>query len=138
VRWTFDPTVRSDTFSETVLDDHPGEFPRLDERFVGLPYRHGYFQASTDHTRTRDARNGLAHIDHQTGRVSTWRPGVADQCGEPVFVPRSATADEGDGLLHARQQGARPHRLLSAGVPDTISPRREVSSPPDGFNSLRS
>jgi carotenoid cleavage dioxygenase-like enzyme len=47
----------------------------------------------------RDARNGLAHIDHQTGRVSTWRPGVADQCGEPVFVPRSAMADEGDGFL---------------------------------------
>jgi len=99
VRWTFDPTGRSDSFSETVLDDHPGEFPRLDERFVGLPYRHGYFQASTEHIRKREARNGLAHIDHQTGRVNTWRPGDADHCGEPVFVPRSATADEGDGFL---------------------------------------
>jgi carotenoid cleavage dioxygenase-like enzyme len=99
VRWTFDPTGRSDSFSETILDDHPGEFPRLDERFAGMPYRHGYFQASTDHSHGRDARNGLAHIDHQTGHVSTWRPGDADQCGEPVFVPRSATADEGDGFL---------------------------------------
>ena len=41
----------------------------------------------------------IAHIDHQTGRVSTWRPGDADQCGEPVFVPRSTTAEEGDGFL---------------------------------------
>ena len=27
------------------LDDHAGEFPRLDERFTGLPYRHGWFMA---------------------------------------------------------------------------------------------
>ena len=26
-------------------------------------------------------------------------PGPADHCGEPVFVPRSADADEGDGFV---------------------------------------
>jgi hypothetical protein len=29
-------------------------------------------------------RATASRIDHHTGRVSTWRPGVADQCGEPV------------------------------------------------------
>ena len=56
----------------------------------------------------RDARNGLAHIDPHTDRVSTWRPGVADQCGEPVFVPRSATADEGDGFAACMSAGCAP------------------------------
>ena len=101
VRWTFDPAGNTDSFTEQPLDDHPGEFPRLDERFTGLPYRHGWFQAGavTDASQGREARNGLAHIDHQSGAVSVWRPGVADHCGEPVFVPRSADAAEGDGFV---------------------------------------
>jgi carotenoid cleavage dioxygenase-like enzyme len=101
VRWTFDPKGNSNTFAEQALDDRPGEFPRLDERFTGLPYRHGYFQAGavTDATHGREARNGLAHIDHRSGEVSVWRPGAADHCGEPVFVARSADADEGDGFV---------------------------------------
>jgi carotenoid cleavage dioxygenase-like enzyme len=101
VRWTFDPKGKTDTFTEATLDDHLGEFPRLDERFTGLPYRHGYFQAGevTNASRGRDVRDGLAHIDHQSGNVNTWWPTVGDYCGEPVFVPRSAKADEGDGFL---------------------------------------
>ncbi|MEO7853507.1 MAG: carotenoid oxygenase family protein [Rubrivivax sp.] len=101
VRWTFDPKAGSRRFSETPLDDHPGEFPRLDERFTGLPYRHGYFQAGavTDAGEGRVARNGLAHIDHATGNVNLWRPGTGDYCGEPVFVPLQAGADEGDGFV---------------------------------------
>ncbi len=101
VRWTFDPHGGSRRFSETALDEHPGEFPRLDERFTGLPYRHGYFQAGavTDASEGRVARNGLAHIDHASGRVSLWRPGSGDYCGEPVFVPLKPGADEGDGVL---------------------------------------
>lgn len=101
VRWTFDPASHGDGFSEQPLDDHPGEFPRLDERFAGLPYRHGFFQAGavTDASQGREARNGLAHIDHQSGMVSVWRPGAADHCGEPIFVPGNANADEGDGFV---------------------------------------
>ena len=101
VRWTFDPKGNTDTFTEQALDDHPGEFPRLDERFTGLPYRHGYFQvgAVTDASLGRDKRNGVAHIDLQTGRVRSWMPGAADYCGEPVFVPRTTDSAEGDGFL---------------------------------------
>lgn len=101
VRWTFDPKGNTDTFTEQALDDHPGEFPRLDERFTGLPYRHGYFQvgAVTDASLGRDKRNGVAHIDLQTGRVSSWMPAAVDYCGEPIFVPRSPNSAEGDGFL---------------------------------------
>ncbi len=101
VRWTFDPAGRARGYTEQPLDDHAGEFPRLDERFTGLPYRHGYFQggAVTDAMDPHAGRNGLAHIDLQSGHVSLWRPGAQDFCGEPVFVPRRADAAEGDGWL---------------------------------------
>jgi len=31
--------------------------------------------------------------------VVTWQPEAGDYCGEPVFVPRNATAAEGDGFV---------------------------------------
>ena len=101
VRWTFDPASHSGSFTERALDDTPAEFPRFDERFAGLPYRHGYFQAGavTDASEAHLSRSGLAHIDHQSGKVDLWRPGAEDHCGEPIFVPRNAHADEGDGFL---------------------------------------
>jgi carotenoid cleavage dioxygenase len=101
VRWTFDPQGDSQSFSETPLDEHPGEFPRLDERYTALPYRHGWFQAGeiTNARRGRDARDGLAHIDHATGADDLWMPEAGDKCGEPVFVPRRADAPEGDGFV---------------------------------------
>ena len=101
VRWTFDPYGSSDSYSETPLDDHPGEFPRIDERFTGLANRHGWFQAGvpTDSQAPRESRDGLAHIDHRSGNTTLWRPEPGDHCGEPVFVPRTAAADEGDGYI---------------------------------------
>jgi carotenoid cleavage dioxygenase len=101
VRWKFDPNRNTDAFSEEALDDHPGEFPRLDERFAGLPYRHGFFQAARpgDASLGREGRNALAHVDLKTGQVKLWRPGMGDYCGEPVFVPRHPAASEGDGFL---------------------------------------
>lgn len=101
VRWTFDPKGKAKGWTEQPLDDHPAEFPRLDERFATRPYRHGWFQAGepANAARGRDARDGLAHIDHATGAVTTWMPPEGDRCGEPVFVPRSADAAEGDGFV---------------------------------------
>ncbi len=101
VRWTFDPRGASDSYTETALDDHPGEFPRFDERYTGLTYRHGWFQAGspTDGNAPRDTRDGLAHINHCSGHTTLWRPAPGDHCGEPVFVPRRADAEEGDGFI---------------------------------------
>jgi len=99
VRWIFDLSGATDTIREEPLDDLPGEFPRFDERFSGLGYRHGWFAAQT---RTGKVEfNALAHIDHATGRRSTWMLPDGDAVGEPVFVPRSAGAAEGDGWITA-------------------------------------
>ena len=102
VRWRFDMKPGASAgYREQALDDSAAEFPRLDERFATLPYRHGYLNRMppADAGRPRDERWGLAHIDLATGQTHTWRPETGDACGEPVFVPRSADADEGDGWL---------------------------------------
>ena len=114
VRWTLDPVAGR--YTETAVHDQIGEFPRLDERFTALPYRHGYFNAApvtaaigrnqgSGHRDDdqqgdgADKRAGLAHIDLHSGRLSRWLPPIGDFCGEPVFVPRGPGASEGDGWL---------------------------------------
>jgi carotenoid cleavage dioxygenase len=39
-RWTVD--LADGKIRETRLDDHPQEFPRIDDRLVGRPHRYGY------------------------------------------------------------------------------------------------
>ncbi|TXL70813.1 carotenoid oxygenase family protein [Vineibacter terrae] len=103
VRWTFDLNGNSDTYKEAPLSEHVGEFPRLDERFAMLPYRHGYMQGGnvTDPQNPRASRNGIVHVDLATGRSQIWDPGPIDVAGEPIFVPRRDDAPEGDGWLLA-------------------------------------
>jgi len=88
-------------YQEQQLDDKPGEFPRLDERYAMLPYRHGYYCGSpvTEGLKGPNSRGGLAHIDLANGSVVRWDPADGDYCGEPIFVERSADAAEGDGWL---------------------------------------
>lgn len=100
VRWTFDLADGGDIVTETPLDDMAGEFPRIDERFAGLGYRHGFF-ACESRGRADTAFDGLSHIDHVTGRVVRHVLPPGDAISEPVFVPRSAGAAEGDGWLLA-------------------------------------
>jgi carotenoid cleavage dioxygenase-like enzyme len=93
VRWTIDPEGR--VLREQPIDDRAGEFPRVDDRFACVPYRHGYFLLRP----TDAAGGGVAHVDHATGQVVEWRSPAGDLCREPVFVPRRAGAPEGDGWL---------------------------------------
>ncbi len=99
VRWTFDLAAPSNTVKRTVLDDMAGEFPRFDERRAGLPYRHGWFASQAG----RDVLgfDSLSHIDLATGKRTTMLLPDGDNASEPVFVPRSADAGEGDGWLLA-------------------------------------
>ena len=100
VRWTFDLAGDSDAIREEAIDDLDGEFPRVDPRFEMLPNRHGWYGA--DPTGARTVKLGaIAHLDHQTGRRQVYELGAGDATSEPVFVPRSADAAEGDGWLTA-------------------------------------
>ena len=100
VRWTFDLAANSDTIRREPLDDLAGEFPRFDERRAGLSYRHGWF-AGRSGVRLDEGFDCIAHVDVRTGRRRIWRFADGDAPGEPVFVPRSAGAPEGDGWVLA-------------------------------------
>lgn len=100
VRWTFDLTGATDTIRETPLDDLAGEFPRFDERFAMRANRHGWFAGQA--RKPGDIRtDSLAHIDLATGRRAQYVLPEGDALSEPVFAPRSADAEEGDGWIAA-------------------------------------
>ncbi|MEO8813420.1 MAG: carotenoid oxygenase family protein [Caulobacteraceae bacterium] len=98
VRWTFDLAGDTDTIRREPIDDMAGEFPRFDERRAGLAYRHGWFAANTGKPGGMGF-DAIAHVDLASGKRTVRRLPAGDATGEPVFVPRSANADEGDGWL---------------------------------------
>lgn len=91
VRTVVDPRRR--TVRNELLLDEPCEFPRIDERVAGDDHRWVFL--STEH----DDRRGIARVDVQTGSEDRWLVDDGQRPSEPVFVPRSADAAEGDGWL---------------------------------------
>jgi len=98
-RWTFDLSGHANTFKEEQLDDRAGEFPRFDERFTMSDYRHGWIVSGNIVEAGVRRSEGITHYDLQTGRNATWNAGADDRFGEPVFVPRTENAAEGDGWV---------------------------------------
>lgn len=109
-RWTFDLAANTDTFRQESLDDLTGEFPRFDERFAGLEYRHGFFAARSNEGSRGDGFDTLAHIDLKTNTRSTYRLPPGDSVSEPVFVPRNVEAPEREGHLLATIYRGAEHR----------------------------
>jgi carotenoid cleavage dioxygenase len=127
VRWTINLGDRAARVIRTPLSDLVGEFPRIDERFAGLPYRH-YWQAANVDLRETLLFDSLAHMDLQTKRETVRRFSGGDSVGEPIFVPRSAEAPEGDGwilaLVHRAAQMRSDLLILNAqdiaGEPEAV------------------
>jgi carotenoid cleavage dioxygenase-like enzyme len=96
-RWTFDLNAAERVVKQEWLSDATGEFPRIDERFAGSAYRHGWFAGHAE-----DAPfSRIVHIDHHTQAVESYDLAVSDCTSEPVFVASSADAPEGDGWILA-------------------------------------
>jgi carotenoid cleavage dioxygenase len=142
VRWTIDLADPRARVTRTQLDDLAGEFPRFDERLAGLPYRHGWYAASSEGLGDDDILrfDSIAHVDLRTGKRALHRFGKDDTVGEPIFVPRSADAPEGDGhvltIVHRAADNRSDLVILNAqdmaGAPEAILevPRRV----PAGFH----
>jgi carotenoid cleavage dioxygenase len=97
-RWEFDLAAGSNSVRETQLDDLIGEFPRVDPRHECGAYNHGWFagQSNATHVILTDT---IAHIDLARGQRHDYQVPLGDAVAEPVFVPRDATAAEGEGWL---------------------------------------
>jgi carotenoid cleavage dioxygenase-like enzyme len=100
VRWTFDLAGNSDAIKEEAIDDLDGEFPRFDERHAGLAYRHGWYAADPGNAKTIK-QTAIAHLDQKTGKRQVYELSGGDMTSEPVFTPRSDSAEEGDGWVTA-------------------------------------
>jgi carotenoid cleavage dioxygenase-like enzyme len=108
-RWKFDPKSPANTrYMPHTTMPTSGEFARIDERFVTKPYKH-FFLCVVDPTKPYDFAkcgppvgglfNCYGHYNWETGESKHWFAGPTSTVQEPVFIPRSKDAEEGDGYL---------------------------------------
>lgn len=97
-RWRFD--LDTGATSEEVLDDRSIEFPRVDERRVGLQNRYGYAVSTESNSETgEDLSSSIVCYDLESGASDVHEFGNDRIAGEPVMVPTSDAAAEGEGWL---------------------------------------
>jgi len=96
-RWTIDPTARQ--VARKVIDEAPQEFPRLDERLLGKPYRYAYTMPLARGGEEFVSETHLIRHDLHTGARQVHAFGANRYPGEFVFVPRHADSAEDDGWL---------------------------------------
>ena len=104
-RWRID--LAAGRVREQALDDRAIEFPRCDERRVGLPHRLGY---AVDTARGADDHSGTALVkyDLERGTSEVHDFGTGRIPGEPVFVPAPGeTAEDGGYVLSYVYDGGR-------------------------------
>lgn len=104
-RWTFDLEGDEASFKREYLDDLSAEFPRIDERYCGLQNRYGWYTCHANRPIRPESESvlygALACFDFKTNRRHLYTLPEGDVISEPVFVPRSVQAAEGDGWLLA-------------------------------------
>jgi carotenoid cleavage dioxygenase len=96
-RWRVFPAsgdVRTQRLSETVC-----EYPRLDERYLGRPYRYGYVACGGGPGTGDPFHRAVGRFDHVTGRMDVYDFGRRNAVSEPVFVCGSEQCEEGEGHL---------------------------------------
>ncbi|MEM7016810.1 MAG: carotenoid oxygenase family protein, partial [Pseudomonadota bacterium] len=113
-RWTFDMADNTNSYKWERLDDMACEFPRLDERYSGLNYRYGFFACDTNPAFKVGGFNGIGRVDHQTGKTEIYDVGAGCATNEPIFVPKSEQAAEGEGFLLANvyDEGRKASNLV--------------------------
>ena len=89
-----DGKIGSHTFHSGVAN----EFPCIDPRRTGRPYRYAYI-ASNPEERQIGLQQRVSRVDFETGVVVSHDFSPAGYVGEPLFVPRDAAAAEDDGVV---------------------------------------
>ncbi|MDH6268200.1 carotenoid cleavage dioxygenase-like enzyme [Rhizobium sp. SG_E_25_P2] len=110
MRLTIDMNSTANGLDMAPLTRFPCEFPRSDDRYMGRHYSHGFVIAMDPSKPFNEAQigprpfqffNQLAHINVSTGRIKTWFADDQSCFQEPIFVPKSADAAEGEGYVIA-------------------------------------
>jgi carotenoid cleavage dioxygenase len=106
-RFTLDLGSGDGAVKEQTLFDTPiSSFTRIDERFLTQEYRYVYVQYKDPRFESgnllgRTDGNCVGRFDVRAGEMKSFFPGAGRAVHEPVFVPRGASAVEGDGYLLA-------------------------------------
>ncbi|MFH8587456.1 carotenoid oxygenase family protein [Streptomyces celluloflavus] len=124
-RWTID--LRGGKVREERMDDRVQEFPRLNSRYTGRPYRYGYAAAvelyappaGPDDDRPDEGfSNALLKHDLHRGTTEAHEFGRDGAVGEGVFVAAESPTAEDDGYVMAYvfnpERGASDLVILSA------------------------
>jgi len=133
-RWIADPATGRTHIAR--LDDRSVEFPRVDERLVGLPHRYGY----AANLQNGFEQRGIVRYDLETDTSIVRDEGAGFGFGEPVFIPRDGAAAEDDGWVMALRldRGADRTDLVVLDAQDiTAAPVAVVHLParvPAGFH----
>jgi carotenoid cleavage dioxygenase len=94
-QWRFNLTTGA--VSESRLDDMAGEFPRVNEHFLGRPTRYGYVNKSA--ATSVPLFEGIIKYDFSNNKTQIHEFGQGRYGGESVFVPRPHATEEDDGWL---------------------------------------
>jgi carotenoid cleavage dioxygenase len=97
VRFCLD--LGSGSVKQEPRDDLPVEFPRLDERRAGLPYRYAFAACARPGSDEAGGYPAVVRYDLASGARCVHDFGPGNVVSEPVFVPRTPDAPEGDGWL---------------------------------------
>lgn len=95
-RWTFDLKKRK--IVKERIDELNVEFPRIDERFIGRNNQHAYMNASINRNLS-NSFDSIIHYDFKNNKKQIHHFGEGSFPLEPIFVSRSANAQEGNGFL---------------------------------------
>jgi carotenoid cleavage dioxygenase len=130
-RVSFDLSSRNDNVALTPFPGAIGEMPKCDDRFQCKPYRWGWFKTP----------GGLGRLDWQTGeKVVMPTPDSPPGTQEPVFVPRSPDAAEGDGWLLALVNRFSENRadllVIDAMAMETVATVRLPFNQPMAFHGM--
>ena len=97
-RWEFDWT-KPGSFATARLSAERCEYPRVDERRLGRSYRYGFVACLGGPGSDDIFHRGIARFDHVTRELSIFAAGPRCAVAEPVFVPKTANAREGEGYV---------------------------------------
>jgi carotenoid cleavage dioxygenase len=113
-RFTINPKSENlDLPEPVVLISDDNEFPRIDDRYAMTEHKHTFLNVmdpklGTDFPAIAPVMGGgyplynaLGHLNLKTGTFEKFFVGPKSMVQEPIFVPRSENAPEGDGFVMA-------------------------------------
>jgi carotenoid cleavage dioxygenase len=98
-KWTIDTVTGK--VSEEMVDDRPGDFGRVNDKYVGSKAQFAYLMSLGGEGNSEEPVYGksLWKYDLATGQCWEHHLGVTTRGGEPVFAPSSSNGAEDEGYV---------------------------------------